>query len=161
MKLFTKKADIIAAIEDIRATGKKLDDMIQVAACSVLGHLDAHGDITLVNTLVDAMPKGSRVNALRDFILNFGKVKFNDQSKAFEYDRAAETDMVGAQATPWTDFKPEAPYVAFDLKALIAGVLKKADAASKDADHKDEVDFELLAQLRAVMEVPAELEGTL
>ena len=158
MKLFTSKKDIVAAIEDIRATGKKLDQMIQVAACSVLSHLDQHGDISLVNSLIDAMPKGSRVNALRDFIGTFGKLKYSDAKKAFVYDKAGETDLNGAQSIMWTEFKPEQPYVAFDLKSLIASVIKKAETASSDANHKDEVDYDLLAQLRSVMAVETEIE---
>lgn len=160
MKLFTSKQTIIAAIEDIRTTGKKLDQMIQVAACSVIAHVEKHGDVTLVNTLVEAMPNGSRVNALRDFLNTFGKVVYDEASKEFKFDKSKETDLVGAQNIMWTEFKPEQPYVAFDLKALIQGVLKKADTAAKDDKHKEEIDFELLAQLRAVVEVDAELEGT-
>jgi len=150
MKLFTSKTALIAAIEDIRTTGKKLDQMIQVAACSVIQHVDKHGDITLLNTLVDAMPKGSRVNALRDFLMTFGKVAYDEAEKAFKYDRNAKTDLAGAKAIMWTEFKPEQPYVAFDLSALIDSVLKKADNALKDASEAQNVDLELLAKVRAL-----------
>ncbi|MDG1314487.1 MAG: hypothetical protein P8P29_03045 [Flavobacteriaceae bacterium] len=148
MKLFTTSATIKAAIEDIRTTGKKLDQMIQVAACSVIQHNEKHGDVTLINTLVDAMPNGSRVNALRDFILTFGKVAYDDKAKEFKFDKNAETDLPGAQAMMWTEFKPEQAYVAFDLSKLLAGVLKKADAALKDEKNADNVDLDLLERLR-------------
>ena len=154
MKLFTTKATIVAAIEEIRATGKKLDTMIQVAACSVIQHVDKHGDVTLVNTLVEAMPKGSRVNALRDFLVTFAKVEYDEATKGFKFAKHKETDLIGAQNIMWTEFKPEQPYVAFDLQALIAGVLKKADTALKDDKHQNEVDFELLGKLRALTEQP-------
>lgn len=157
MKLFTTSATIVAAIEDIRATGKKLDNMIQVAACSVIQHVEKHGDITLVNTLIDAMPNGSRVNALRDFIATFGKVSYDDAAKAFTFDKAKKTDLAGAQAIMWTEFKPEQAYVAFDLQALLASVLKKADKALSDAPQ--EVDLELLAALRSVVETPVEVDA--
>ena len=160
MKLFTSVATITAAIEDIRTTGKKLDQMIQVAACSIISHVEKHGDVTLINTLVDAMPQGSRVNALRDFIGTFAKVKYNEATKVFDYDKAGKTDLAGAQAIMWTEFKPEQPYVAFDLKALIASVLKKGETALKDEQHKSEVDLDLLAQLRAIANPAEELEGT-
>jgi len=50
----------------------------------------------------------------------------------------------------WTEFKPEQPYVAFDLSALIDSVLKKADNALKDASEAQNVDLELLAKVRAL-----------
>ncbi len=151
MKLLTKTSDIVSAIEDIRSTGKKLDNMIQVAACSVIQHVGKHGDITLVNTLVEAMPNGSRVNALRDFIGTFSKAEYDEATKAFKFNKEKKTDLAGAEAIMWTEFKPEQPYVAFDLQKLLASVLKKADAALKDAPQ--EVDLELLAKLRATVEV--------
>ena len=156
MKLFTETSDIVSAIEDIRATGKKLDSMIQVAACSVIQHVEKHGDITLVNTLIDAMPNGSRVNALRDFIATFGKVSYDDAAKAFTFDKAKKTDLAGAQAIMWTEFKPEQAYVAFDLSVLLASVLKKADKALSDAPH--EVDLELLAALRVAIETQVDAD---
>ena len=154
MKLFTKTSDIMSAIEDIRSTGKKLDNMIQVAACSVIQHVGKHGDITLVNTLVEAMPNGSRVNALRDFIVTFSKAEYDEATKAFKFNKEKKTDLAGAQAIMWTEFKPEQPYVAFDLQKLLVSVIKKADAALKDAPQ--EVDLELLAKLRATVEVECE-----
>jgi hypothetical protein len=156
MNLFTTSATIVAAIEDIRSTGKKLDNMIQVAACSVIQHVEKHGDITLVNTLIDAMPNGSRVNALRDFIATFGKVAYDEATKAFTFDKAKKTDLAGAQAIMWTEFKPEQPYVAFDLSVLLASVLKKADKALSDAPQ--EVDLELLAALRSVVETQVDAD---
>lgn len=155
MKLFTTKATIVAAIEDIRVTGRKLDQMIQVAACSVIAHVDEHGDITLVNTLVDAMPNGSRVNALRDFLGTFGKLSYDEAKKEFAFDKTKKTDLVGAQNIMWTEFKPEQPYVAFDLAGLIASVLKKADNALQDEKETSNVDTDLLAELRALA-APAE-----
>jgi hypothetical protein len=159
MKLFTTKATIVAAIEDIRATGKKLDNMIQVAACSVIQHIDKHGDITLLNSLVEAMPKGGRVNALRDFLGTFAKVRYDEAAKSFAFDRDKKTDLEGAQNIMWTEFAPEKPYVAFDLQALLASVLKKADTALSDDKHKSEVDCELLARLRSVVEPMAPSEA--
>ena len=156
MKLFTTSATIVAAIEDIRVTGKKLDNMIQVAACSVIQHVEKHGDITLVNTLIEAMPNGSRVNALRDFIATFSKAEYDEATKAFKFNKEKKTDLAGAQAIMWTEFKPEQPYVAFDLQALLSSLLKKADKALSDAPQ--EVDLELLAALRSVTDPLNEFE---
>lgn len=157
MNLFKTSAAIVTAIEDIRTTGKKLDSMIHVAACSVIDHLEEHGDVTLMNNLVDAMPKGSRVNALRDFLNTFGRVSYDETKKAFAYDKTKETDLAGAMAISWTEFKPEQPFVPFDLQGMIKGVLNKAIKAQGDESQKDNVDAELLASLQALVAEP-ELE---
>ena len=139
MKLFTNKADIVAAIADIKVTGKKLDDMIQVAACSVLQHNELHGDVSLINDLVAAMPAGSRVNALREFIEKFGKVFYDDKTKAFKHAKKGVTMLEDAMATMWTTFKPEQPYKPMNLAAEVAALLKRAQDRYSDMKETDKV----------------------
>lgn len=158
MKLFTTTATILSAITDISVTGKKLDQMIQVAAVSCIDHLGKHGDITLTNKLVEAMPNGSRVNALRDYLGTFGKMVYNEDTKEFDYSKEAKTDVAGAMQIMWTEFKPEQPYVAFDLRGMMLAVLKKADTALSNEKQKGNVDCDLLATLRGLVDTPEEAE---
>lgn len=137
MKLISGAAAIDKAIASISSRGAKLDGDIQVAACSVLKHIDECGDYTLAERLVLAMPKGSRKLALVEFLLAFGKVRVldknlpDDQARilaggvfAFAKDKA--TDMEGAVSTPWFEFKKEVPVLeAFDAQAAIVALLKK------------------------------------
>lgn len=146
MKLITGTESIDKAILSIQTRGKKLDQDIHIAACSCINHIELHGDVTLLNRLVAAMPKGSRVNALREFSEAFGKVVFNTESKEFDYSKKKVTLLEEAMATSWTEFKPEQAYQAMDFDAELAKVLKKA-FSRVSSDKGDKVDAK---KLRAV-----------
>ncbi len=131
-------AGIDAAIVSIGKSGAKLDALIQQAAVSVVDHIEKHGDITLANRLQVNMPKGSRSNALTAFLLATAKVKVRvlpqDATKAmkeafkdmpFEFNRDGKTDMAGALAKPWHEFKkPKSVQEEFGAKELKAGILR-------------------------------------
>jgi hypothetical protein len=134
MNIFKSKAEIIAAIADVQVTGKRLDDMIHVAAASVVNHLEEHGDITLAQSLVDAMPVGSRVNALIAYFEKVGKVNYDIATKKLEFAKFKVTNMDLAIAKSWTDYKPEAPYSGFDLKATLSAMITKAMEAQSETD---------------------------
>lgn len=153
MKLIKGTDAITKAINSIETRGKKLDQDIQIAACSIIGHIDEHGDVTLANTLINAMPKGSRVNALLDFINTFGKVSYDEAEKAFTFNRDKKTDLVGAVGIMWTEFKPEAPYKPLDLQIMLQQLLKKANERSTVATDQDNIDPKLLAKLNALVTV--------
>lgn len=147
MILLTTKTAILAAISDISVTGKKLDQMIWVAAVSVTAHADKHGDVTLANTLVDAMPKGSRVNALLGFLEAFGKFTYDEENKKLGFDKTKTTDIEGAQAQSWTAFKPEPPYQGMTLEVALAALIKKANDRIGNDNAADDINSERLAVL--------------
>lgn len=147
MKLFTTKATLVAAIEDIRVTGKKLDSMIWVAAVSVIAHIEKHGDITLAQTLVDAMPKGSRVNALLAYLEEFGKLSWDAAEKKLAYAKTKTSNVEGAMAISWVEFKPEPPYQAMTLESAVAALIKKAQDRADLGDERDHIDMDRLAAM--------------
>ena len=151
MKLFTNKVDIVAAIEDISATGKKLDGMIWVAAASVIQHTDKHGDVTLAQTLVEAMPKGSRVNALTGYLEAFGKITYDSLAKELKFTKGKNTNMAGAMAKSWVEFKPEPPYHAMTIEAALKSLVGKAETRVIEADIRDDINQERLATLAAMV----------
>lgn len=108
--LISGVAAIKSAIDSIARRGKKLDRDIQVAALSAMQHHVEHGDVTLINRLVDSMPKGSRVNALRAFIETFGAVRFDAESKKFVHVKGATFRLDDAMQIMWSEFKPETAY---------------------------------------------------
>ena len=108
--LISGAANIKAAIDSIERRGKKYDHDVQIAALSAMQHHAEHGDVTLVNRLVDAMPKGSRVNALREFIETFGAVRFDAESKKFLHTKGKEFRLDAAMKIMWHEFKPEQAY---------------------------------------------------
>lgn len=140
-KLITGTTAIETAITSIQTRGKKLDRDIQIAALSCMDHHAKHGDVTLINRLIDAMPKGSRVNALRDMIENNGAVSYDEKSKTFMHDKTKTFDLEAASAMMWTEYKPEAPYVPFDAQAAVKALFKKvkeADPARGDKVSKEQ-----------------------
>lgn len=153
MKLITgdtakKSTELISkAITSIATRGKKLDNDIWIAGCSCINHLELHGDVTLLNRLVAAMPKGSRVNALREWIESFAKVRYNTETKEFDYDKSKVNLLDDAMATSWVEFKPEPAYQAMDFDVELAKVIKKALSRVK-SDKGDKIDSK---KLEAVM----------
>lgn len=132
--LIVGTADLNKAIDSIVNRGKKLDDSIQLAGLSLLNHTQEHGDITLMNRMLVSFPKGSRRNAFAEWALKFGKYQLNtgpDKKEVpFHYAKERTTDLIGAEGTPWTEFKPE-PDIdqVFDFGAMLAALIKKGDAA--------------------------------
>lgn len=109
-KLISGAAAITTAIDSIQRRGKKLDHDIQVAALSAMQHHAQCGDVSLINRLVEAMPKGSRVNALRAFIETFGAVRYDAESKKFVHVKGGTFELGTAREIMWSEFKPEQAY---------------------------------------------------
>jgi len=150
-KLILGTTDITTAINSITNRGKKLDADIQLCALSVINHVELHGDPSLMNAMVVAMPKGSRVNALNEFLETFGRVTFNPTTKVFEYSKDGVTDLDGAETTVWTEFKPEPAYKGLDLRASILVLIKKAEERKTSTNKEDKVPAELLTALEALV----------
>lgn len=159
MKLMTTAAVINKAIDSIERRGKKLDQDIQQAGLSCLNHNQEHGDITLLNRLYLAMPKGSRRNALIEWALKYGKCKLNeDKSTAKDapllFNREGSTDLAGANEEPWFNCKPEKdPLEEFDFVAAYNALLRKATKAGDSG--KKIKGQELLDKVKAVGGVPS------
>lgn len=140
LKLITSAADINKAIASIANRGAKLDGDIQLAGLSVLAHATAHGDVTLADKLVAAMPKGSRKLALVEWMLAFGQLSLLDKKvdkdaiaagRVFKFDKSKAHDQVGAVGKLWHEFRKEvAVQDAFDAQGAVRSVLQRLKAAS-------------------------------
>lgn len=149
MKLIEDAGKIAVAIVGIGKAGLKLDNEIQLVGLSVLNHAEKHGDVTLINKLYLALPRGARKAAMTQWLVAFGKVAANtgDNKKEapFVYDKTKTTDLAGASQTPWFDFAPDkAPDACFDIAAAVAALLKRASKADSVSDP------ELLAKLQSL-----------
>lgn len=138
-----------AAIKSISTRGKTLERDIHVAAVSCLAHADKHGDITLAQKLVDAIPTLARKNALRDWFLAHGKFSYDMQNKALTFDKKAKTQLEASIATPFWEFKPEAEYKPFNMEAAIVSLVKRAEKAIENGDDVPVDRLEALRQLAA------------
>jgi|TARA_R110002153_G_C13184805_1_gene485445 hypothetical protein len=157
MELFTSKALIVSAIASIQTSGAKLDNDIWIAAVSAMSHHAKHGNPHLINDLVSAMPKGSRVNALRDYILAHGKVKFNEKEKVFTHDKEGSFDLDGAIAISWVEFKPEPEYKPIDVLKLVKALAKKVSEAKEENGDKCS-DEQALAVMALATKLGVELD---
>lgn len=163
VKLIVGAAAIDKAIASIKNRGAKLDGDIQIAALSVLSHIDQHGDYTVSDRLLSAMPKGVRRNALVGWMVAYGKVALLDKKlpedaekiKAggvFKFDREKQTDMATAEATPWHTFKHTdgAPTEVFDVQKAVTQLLKRVQAMQAKGTKIEHAEMvEALAKLSA------------
>lgn len=160
MKLIQGAAAINKAIASIQNRGAKLDGDIHLCGVSALAHASEHGDPSLCDKLVQAMPKGSRKLALVEWMLAYGQIvvldKLDDAAaikagRVFALDRTKKLDLEAAMAKSWTGFRKDpAPATAFDAQKAVQSVLTRLNAASKagvTVEHKAEA----LAQARALV----------
>lgn len=152
---------ILTAIQHIAITGKGLDDAVQSVGLDVLQHVELHGEVSLANKLLKALPKGARAKALADWFNRFGKITVNtDRTTAKEfplvYCKEGQTNLEGAAGMPWYKCKQDKPLaVEFDFAGQLMSLLKRAnEAASKGLEVKG---ADVLAKLNALNARPVEL----
>lgn len=140
---------IDTAIKSISTRGKTLERDIHVAAVSSLNHAELHGDITLAQKLVDAVPTMARKNALRDWFLAHGKFSYDVENKTLTFNKKGVTLLQEAIDTPFWAFKPEPEYTPFDINAAVAHLLKRAEKAVEKGEKVPTQKLEALRKLVA------------
>ena len=124
-------------IKLIKTNGAKLDALIQEVAIGCIEHAAEHGDVRPANQLWDAMPNGSRRNALGMYLCWYGAMRVNtgkdkDQAR-FKFKKDFETDLTAARAVMWYSLKPEKDLAEdFNLSAKLQGLLKAYNKAVSD-----------------------------
>jgi hypothetical protein len=134
MELITDKAKLVKLIAGIAGTSKKLDTTIHVCLISLLKHAHDHGDVTLVNRLFDALPKGSRLKVYFTWVEQFSPIKVSRIKATYGHCKvpkgwtADQFDILGAMAiTPWDLADPnKGDAAAWDFETLVGFVAKKA-----------------------------------
>ena len=155
-------------IKLIRTNGAKLDALIQEAAVGCIEHAAAHGDVRPANQLWDAMPFGSRRNALGMYLVKYGAIRLNtgkdkDQAR-FKFQKEFETDLTAARAVMWHSFKPEKDLAEeFNLRGKLQGLLKAYNKALSEGQaikaSPDEI--QILESLAAVLRVQENIKATI
>lgn len=166
MKLYTETEAFAAALESIVNCGVRLDRSIQRFAVSAILHATVNGNPCHINDLIANMPKGSRVNAVRDWFTTFGPVEFNKDTKEFDLDKDAATagrkeiadgavlpEVIAVSVTTaWTDFAPEQAYKPIDFTKMIEKAVKIAQKRLDDDEGKgDKIDADLLTAVKALV----------
>lgn len=137
MNIITDKTKLQSEIKSINAARGKLVDRIQIAALSVAKHAHLHGDISLINSLAEAVGNGMKATALKLWILDFCPVEWDEKGKAFAYAKHKRVDTDELDATiekaalkPWYDYKTEKPVEEFtDVARLLNALLRKVEKA--------------------------------
>ena len=138
--------------------GEALDKNIQVTAESIAAHIEKHGEVSLAIKLYNAMPQGSRRNALVQWFVSFGKVAVNQDKltkKEFPLilNKEGEVNLIEGAKKAWFDCKKE--------KELTDEVFSLADHVKKFQSQIDKwvksglvaEDDALVVQLRRVQPV--------
>lgn len=155
-------------IKLIRTNGAKLDALIQEVAVGCIEHAAAHGDVRPANQLWEAMPNGSRRNALGMYLCQYGAIRVNtgkDKEQArFKFQKDFETDIAAARAVMWHIFKPEKDLVEeFNLSGKLQSLLKAYNKALSDGQaikaSPDEI--QVLKSLAAAISTQENIKATI
>ena len=155
-------------IKLIRTNGAKLDALIQDVAVGCIEHAAEHGDVRPANQLWDAMPNGSRRNALGMYLCQYGAMRVNtgkdkDQAR-FKFKKDFETDAAAAARVMWYSLKPEKDLAEeFNLSGKLQYLLKAYNKALSDGQAikatPDEI--QVLESLAAALRVQENIKATI
>ena len=154
-------------IKLIKTNGAKLDALIQEAALGCIEHAAEHGDVRPANQLWEAMPNGSRRNALGMYLVQYGAIRINTgkdkEAARFKFQKDFETDAAAARAVMWYSFKPEKDLAEeFNLSGKLKGVLNAYNKALSDGQAikatPDEI--QVLDSLAAALRVHENIKAT-
>lgn len=138
------KDSILKKIGTIGRNAKKLTGDIQDCAVDCAIHAVQHGDVTLADSLVEALGKGLRRASLRAWFerntpmyLPKGKDKFAyDADRAKNMKAIPEADLrESLAALPWEEAKPEEPVVSvFDVSEAVDKFIKRLEKQVAEAN---------------------------
>ncbi len=155
-------------IKLIRTNGAKLDALIQEVAVGCIEHAAQHGDVRPANQLWEAMPNGSRRNALGTYLCQYGALRINTgkdkEAARFKFQKDFETDVTAAKLVMWYSFKPEKDLAEeFNLHGKLQSLLKAYNNAVSDGQaikaSPDEI--QVLESLAAALRVQENIKATI
>lgn len=132
-------AAVMTAIPLLAASLKKNEDEIHEIAVSTLDHAREHGDYRGVLALLNALPKGTRSEALAAWFRNFSNnklvLKRDKDSKSWggeiKKDRTDEDfNIDGAMAVTFADFTSEVAPKALTMVKFLASIARVANDTS-------------------------------
>lgn len=141
------KKQIVARIKSIGKISATLQDSIHEVACSIVGHALQHGDVTLADSLVQAMGKGTRHQAIVTWLETFGPFTFKknedgshsfalNRKKRAEFDGRAPNEVVESllAGETWYDYTKESVKSIYDVEKMVANVINAAAAKVKKGE---------------------------
>lgn len=157
MEIIKTSAELDKAIASWASRSKKLMHEGHVLAMSALTLMQKANDTGPMNRLLLAMPKGTKVKSMKEWMLAFAPLSQNEgqdaSTKPLLYRKDGEYDLVNAAKNPWFNFSPE---VAQDP---VFDVLKAIDNIIKRAEGKELVHAELLTKLQELASTGEDDDG--
>lgn len=146
---------LMGRIKTLGAANAKVEQTIQELGIQCLTQVDQHGNTDPLNALWAVLRK-TQHRAFMEWCLAFGKVKKQTdlsklETQAFQFDKAKETDLVGAAEKEWHMFGDDAATAvkkAFDFQAAVKALVRKAAAAG--------IDHRKLVEVAAIAGIPPE-----
>lgn len=129
------QAQVATAIPLLLGTAKRVEEELHVIACSILDHTRLHGDYTQFETLLNGLPRGTRVKALAFWIKHFSnkKLVFTIDSATKLYvgelkkDRDdADFDIAGAMALSFADLSNEKDPTSVTVESILRNLSRNA-----------------------------------
>lgn len=150
-------ADFLKLRNSIHTRADSLQMDIQRYLVGVAVRWVASGDnrpvCARINSLLDALPKGVRSNAIREWTERYLGLVYcteGDAADTFilgaEPKKAKDLDIEKLTAARWFDMKPEAPYKPLDLAKSVEKLLKDAQKRA-DSTKGDDIPADLLTAL--------------
>ena len=137
------EAQINKAAALIAKQGTKLQDLIHTMGLAAMYQVQAHRNVTPLNTLYKAIPAGMRRTAFALWAVQAGGVMINTNKNSKEasplaLDKQSEVILEIAEAKPWYKVKTEKDLdeVAFDIEAAMRKLFKQIEKNTKGVTDK-------------------------
>lgn len=169
----TDTARIGRMVDDVLRRGSKVMDDMHITCVSILLCALEHRNVDHATRLFNGLGGGFRRSAVAQWMQHYGpfdfskekdkekypaggKFKFNANTHAailevYKKDKARFTKEL---KTFW-DLNPEKPFTGFDLKAMLDGLIKRADSVIEkhgdDASAKDKINVKGLEPLKKLL----------
>ena len=160
-------AQVKGAIKTIAKAGAKLQESIHETAMQTLMHAKQHGDVTLLASLLDAMPRSTRREDCKTWVfahapiaIAYNKKENKHVCKGVNITDEGNWKLEEAEATPFwkfTEDKASTVYTPENLLKALQGLAKKAE---READ-KEGVAEEDAVKLKAMSAQVETFAGTL
>lgn len=157
--------DIKTAIKWIKTTGKKFDNKVHETAVQTIMHAQQHGDVTLVQSLLNAMPKSGRAEALAHWVREFTPLtvlgKAGNFSVKLSKKSVREYKIDDAEATPFYELTADMVVTAYTLQTMhkqLATILRKGNEALATVDTDDEQAVQEAEEMKQLLEKVEQLQ---
>jgi hypothetical protein len=167
-ELITGEKAILSLISTVFETVVDAQRKIQLAALSAVEHSLKHGDITIIEKMLNTIPEGMRKDSLAAYFDKYACVNFvqDEETKKYKpvYSREKRDNMMkngwydAAATNWWYKATKVTEYVPFELSQLQANLEKMLGQAAKKAAKDAPDDFAIKQALALLTGVNAQIK---